>query len=56
MNSVHRYHRRDAFADHRHFILSFHDSTFECIAKSYAHEVSVGPLNALIAREAIQTD
>lgn len=36
MNSVH--HRRtDAlYKDCRHFILSFHDSTFECIAQEYA--------------------
>jgi hypothetical protein len=33
MNSVHPRHSAAMFARHEHFILSFHDSTFECIAK-----------------------
>jgi hypothetical protein len=39
MNSVHPHHRPEHFAQYKHFILSFHDSTFECIAKSF--EVSL---------------
>jgi hypothetical protein len=35
MNSVHPYHRPEQFAQYKHFILSFHDSTFECIAASF---------------------
>jgi hypothetical protein len=35
MNSVHPYHRPEHFDAHKHFILSFHDSTFECIAQSF---------------------
>lgn len=35
MNSIHPYHRLEHFARYRHFILSFHDSTFECIAESF---------------------
>jgi len=34
MNSVHPYHRPEEFRDRRHFILPFHDSTFECIAEA----------------------
>jgi hypothetical protein len=34
MNSVHPYHVPERFKKYRHFILSFHDSTFECIAES----------------------
>jgi hypothetical protein len=34
MNSVHPLHRTKSFKELRHFVLSFHDSTFECVAKS----------------------
>ena len=33
MNAVHRHHRPEAFAQLTHFVLSFHDSTFECVAR-----------------------
>lgn len=32
MNRVHPRHNPDSFAARRHFVLTFHDSTFECIA------------------------
>jgi hypothetical protein len=32
MNRGHPFHKPESFAQLRHFILSFHDSTFECIA------------------------
>lgn len=32
MNSVHPYHRAEAYDQLRHFVLTFHDSTFECVA------------------------
>jgi hypothetical protein len=31
-NRVHPRHRPESYASYRHFILGFHDSTFECIA------------------------
>jgi hypothetical protein len=34
-NRVHPQHRAEAFASNRHFILGFHDSTFECIARGF---------------------
>jgi hypothetical protein len=52
MSSVHPYHRPERFAEYRHFVLSFHDSTFECVAKSYSHELGQGPLDELVAKEA----
>ena len=33
-NRVHPRHSPESFADLRHFILPFHDSTFECVARS----------------------
>lgn len=35
MNTVHPHHRPEQFARYRHFILAFHDSTFECVAESF---------------------
>lgn len=37
MNSVHPYHKPQQFAEYRHFVFAFHDSTFECIAKRFEH-------------------
>jgi hypothetical protein len=33
MNRVHPYHSDEMFANLRHFVIAFHDSTFECLAK-----------------------
>jgi len=35
MNSVHPHHQPSQFANFRHFIFSFHDTTFECVAGGY---------------------
>lgn len=40
MNAVHPRHMPGMFADCRHFIFTFHDSTFECIAESFAVETA----------------
>jgi hypothetical protein len=46
MNRVHEHHRPETFAALTHYVLSFHDTTFECVAASY--EVNIrevdGPL------------
>ncbi|MBN2738898.1 MAG: hypothetical protein JXR70_18090 [Spirochaetales bacterium] len=34
-NRVHPYHKKNLFADKKHYILPFHDSTLEVIADSY---------------------
>lgn len=34
-NSVHEHHRRVRFARLRHFVFTFHDETFECLADGY---------------------
>ncbi|HBI42878.1 MAG TPA: hypothetical protein DDY78_08470 [Planctomycetales bacterium] len=38
INSVHRMYRPERWNDLHHFIFWFHDSTFECIARSYKVE------------------
>jgi hypothetical protein len=35
MNSVHPLHRPERFAELMHLIFSFHDSTFECVCKTW---------------------
>jgi|GEM_PF-7085066 len=40
MNTVHPHHRDEAFAELKHFVLPFHDTTFECVARGYAVETA----------------
>jgi len=49
MNSVHEHHRPDDFRQLRHFVFAFHDSTFECVARSFTVEFRDGPLNEVVA-------
>lgn len=49
MNSVHPHHRSERYAKLRHFVLAFHDSTFECVAMSYDFVLASGPLDQLAA-------
>lgn len=39
MNSVHPHHSSGLFADLRHFVFAFHDTTFERIARGYVVHV-----------------
>jgi hypothetical protein len=50
VNSVHPRHDRQGFlAGKRHFILSFHDSTFECVALGYTIEVLRSSVREVLA-------
>lgn len=45
LNSVHAHHKKQDFkTSKRHFVLAFHDSVFECIAKSYTIETTQGSI------------
>lgn len=50
MNSVHPQHRDEVFDGYRHFIFTFHDSTFECVAEALSAEVVGGPLSQVVAQ------
>ncbi len=50
MNSAHRNHSPARFAALTHFIATFHDSTFECIASSYTVEVMQAPPKQALLR------
>jgi len=49
MNRVHPCHKDEQFKRYRHFIFSFHDTTFECIAEGYAIVTGAGSLREAIA-------
>lgn len=48
MNSVHRYHKPEHFAKYRHFVFSFHDRTFECIAEAFTLAVHPGSVSSVL--------
>jgi hypothetical protein len=50
MNSVHPYHRPEAYRSLRHFIFTFHDSIFECVAEGLVYSQHDGSLTALLPR------
>lgn len=47
-NQVHANHRPELYADYRHFILTFHDSTVEFIAKKFAVRQFQGSIRGAI--------
>lgn len=56
MNKVHPYHKDSLFDGYKHYILSFHDSVFECICTEFELIVSKGTLmdNFNIMKEKIE--
>jgi hypothetical protein len=51
-NSVHPYHSaKHFFEDKHHYIFFFHDSTYECIAKSFTVELHQGSVKGVLVSE-----
>ena len=50
MNSVHPRHKSERFWARRHYILSFHDSTFECVADGYIVELHNSSIKKILPR------
>lgn len=48
-NEVHSRHHPKLFADLNHYILTFHDSTFECVAVGYRVTVASIPADGRVA-------
>lgn len=44
-NAVHEHHKPEAFAALTHYIFTFHDSTFECVAESLEASVEQAGMN-----------
>ena len=52
MNSVHPYHDSEEFYKNKnHYILAFHDSTFECIAQNYEHTAVQGSIKDALQQQ-----
>jgi len=51
-NLVHPYHKPERYQTRNHYILSFHDSTFECVADGYRIELHKGSAKSAISRMA----
>ncbi len=50
MNSVHPYHKPQRFQARKHYVLSFHDSTFECVADGYTIELHESSIRKILPR------
>ncbi len=49
-NAVHPYHNKQRFMENwRHFILAFHDSIFECVARDFSIQTTMGSMESIIA-------
>jgi hypothetical protein len=49
-NRAHRLHSPESYAGLRHFIWTFHDSTFECVASDYGVETIRGSIESAVSR------
>jgi hypothetical protein len=57
MNSVHERHDRERFLEgKRHFIITFHDSVFECVVRGYRVELMPGSIKDLLIANAGKID
>jgi hypothetical protein len=50
MNAVHLHHDPARFWSRKHYVLTFHDSTFECVADGYTIEKHSGSLRSIFPR------
>lgn len=51
MNAVHPSHDKEWFMkDLKHFVFSFHDSTFECISEGFCIETFTGSVSSMVPR------
>lgn len=48
-NAVHRHHRKELFAQLRHYAFVFHDTTFECLAVGHRFTRAYGDVHAALA-------
>jgi hypothetical protein len=48
MNSVHPYHDPKQFEELNHYVFTFHDSTFECVARGLEVTIRKGSLRDIL--------
>lgn len=49
MNSVHEYHKPERFWERHHYIFTFHDSTFECVADGLKVTEASGSMVSMVS-------
>jgi hypothetical protein len=49
INAVHSYYKAESWRDLKHYILPFHDCTFECVARGFKVETVYMPLSELLS-------
>lgn len=54
IDSVHPRHDPAVFGSAKHFLLPFHDTTFECVARSFQASRTPGPLSEAVRRAVTQ--
>jgi hypothetical protein len=47
-NRVHPHHSPSTYRDRKHFVLTFHDSTFECVAHAYEIQLYRGSVSGVL--------
>lgn len=52
INSVHRMYNPDSWRNLHHYVFWFHDSTFECVARSFQVETHRESMKDMLARMA----
>ena len=52
MNRVHEHHRPERYAELRHYVFAFHDSTFECVARGFDVTVCEGSIASAVTEMA----
>ncbi len=53
-NAVHPYHDPRYFRTLTHYVLTFHDSMFECLARTVEFEVLAGSISDVVARAVVR--
>lgn len=56
MNSVHQYHQPERFEAYKHYIFTFHDSTFECVAEGFTLSRATGNVRSALLRVTNRAD
>jgi hypothetical protein len=48
MNSVHRQHRPERYRELQHLVFAFHDSTFECVCRTFTVTQTSGSITGIV--------
>jgi hypothetical protein len=54
MNAVHPHHTPARFKSYRHYIFSFHDTTFECVARAFSVSLFRGTPSRILSSSSVE--